>query len=128
LIDFTASQAQPSAEHPCPLRETILVDADQGSRVVCHNGHASLDNRAAVTFIREVRGSTAQQAGNDAFDHRSAVPTRVGELHLGRGPDILQARLVQDSGDVFWRGRRGQRLNRLGDPHRENSPPTKGST
>ena len=60
------------------------------------------------------------QAGNDAFDHGSAVPTRVGEVHLGRGPDVVQVRLVQDPEDVLRRGRRGQGLDRLGDPHREN--------
>jgi hypothetical protein len=75
VIDFTASQPQPSAERAGPLRETILVDADQGGPVVRHDGHPCLDNRTPVTLVGEARGSTAQQAGHDAF-----LP-RVGCTH-----------------------------------------------
>ena len=89
LIDFTASQAQSSAEQACPFRETILMDADQGCRIVCHDGHPCLDDRATMAFVREAPGSTTEQASNDAFDHRSAIPTGVGQVHLGRRPDAV---------------------------------------
>ena len=96
------------------------MDADQGGRVVRHDGHPRLDDRTAMTFVGEARGSTAQQARHDAFDDGAAVATRVGELHLGRGPDVVQVRLLQAPEDVLRRGRRGQGLDRPGDPHREN--------
>src|SRR6266516_1139193 len=108
--------------------ETILVDADQGGRVVRHHRHPCLDNRTPVTLVGEARRSTAQQAGNDAFHHGSAVPTRVGEMHLCRGPDILHASLAQDPGDVLRQGRRGKGSDRPGDPHRENPPRMQGFT
>jgi hypothetical protein len=95
VIDLTASHAQPSAERARPLRETILVDAHQGRCVVRHTRHPRLDDGATMTFVREARGSTVQQAGNDTFDHGSAGPTRVGPAHLGRGPDGVQIRFVQ---------------------------------
>src|SRR5207245_1816568 len=63
---------QPSAERAGPLRETILVDADQGGPVVRHHSHPCLDNRTPVTLVGEARRSTAQQAGHDAFHHGSA--------------------------------------------------------
>ena len=67
MIDFTASQPQPSAERACPLRQPILVDADQRRRVVCHDGHSHLYERAAMTFVGEAPCSTTQQTGNDAL-------------------------------------------------------------
>ena len=85
MIDLTASQAQPSAEQACPFRETILMDADQGCRMVRHDSHPHLDDCAAMAFVGEVRCATAQQAGHDTFDHWSAVATGVGERHLARG-------------------------------------------
>jgi hypothetical protein len=75
-----------------------------------------LDDRTAVPFVSEACRAAAQQAGNDAFNHRSAVPTRVGKMHLCRGPDSLQARLAQDPGDVLRGGRRGQGSTALGIP------------
>ena len=116
MIDFTASQAQPSAEQACPLRQTILVDAHQCRRVVRHDGHPRLDDRTAMAFVGEAPSSTTQQAGNDAFDDGSAVSTRIGELHLGRGPNVVQVRLVQAPEDVLWRGRRGRGSTVFGIP------------
>src|SRR6266850_3912279 len=108
----TASQAQPSAERACPLRETIRMDADHGGRMVRYDGHPRVDDRATMTLGGEVPGSTAQPAGHKAFDHGSAVATRLGEVHRCRGPDILHARLAQAPGDVLRRGRRGQGIDR----------------
>jgi hypothetical protein len=116
VIDFTASQPQPSAERAGPLRETILVDADQGGPVVRHDGHPCLDNRTPVTLVGEARGSTAQQAGHDAFHHGSAVPTRVREMHLCRGLDILHASLAQNPGNFLRQGRQGKGSDCPGDP------------
>ena len=120
MIDFTASQAQPSAEHACPLRQTIVVDAHQGRRVVRHDRHPRVDDRTAMAFVREAACSTTQQAGHDAFDHGSAVATRVGQVHLGRGPDVVQVRLVQAAEDVLRRGRRGEGIDGFRDAHGEN--------
>lgn len=83
MIDITVPQTQQSAELVRPFRQTMLVDAHQRRRVVRHDGYSRLHERAAMAFIGEARGTTAQQAGNDAFDHRSAVPTGAGEVHLG---------------------------------------------
>jgi hypothetical protein len=95
VIDLTAAQPQPSAERAGPLRETIRVEADQRGGVVRHDGHPGVDDRAPVTCVGEARRAPAQQAGHEAFPHGSAIPTRIGELYLGRGPDILQASLAQ---------------------------------
>jgi hypothetical protein len=69
--------------------------------MVRHDGHPRLNDGAAMAFVGEVRGSTVQQAGNDTFDHRSAVPTGTREVHLGRGPYAVQVRLVQDPQNVL---------------------------
>jgi len=121
-IDLTASRAQPSAERARPLRQTILVDAHQCRRVVRHHSHSRLDNRAAMAFVGEVPCATTQQAGHDAFDHGSAVSTRVGEVHLGCGPYVVQVRLVQAPEDVRRRGRRGEGIDGFRDPHGEHPP------
>src|SRR5215211_5355960 len=74
-----------------------------------------------MTFVGDPRRSTAQQAGNDAFDHGSAVSRRVGEVHLARSPCSRAALLAQEPPDVLRCGRRGDRINRFRDPHGENS-------
>ena len=107
-MDFSASQAQPTAECARPLRQAILVDADPGRRLVRHDSHPHLDDRAAMTFVSEVPCSTRQQAGNEAFDPGAAVATRGGQVHLGRGPYAMQVRLVQKPENVR-RCRRGGR-------------------
>ena len=70
------------------------MDAHQGCRVVCHDRHPRLHDGTAMTSIRELRGATIQQAGNDALDDRSVVPTRAGEVYLGGGPYTVQVCLV----------------------------------
>ena len=105
MIDFTASQAQPSAEFARPLRQTILVDTDQRCRIVGHDRHARLYNRAEMALVGEAPRSTAQQTGHDAFDDRSAVATRVGQVHRGRGPYSMQACFVQYPEDLPWSGK-----------------------
>ena len=122
LIDLTAPQPQPSAEHTCPLRETILVDADQGGRMVRHDGHARLHDGATMAFVREARRATVQQTGHDAFDDRSAVPPGTRQVHLGGGSYVVQVRLVQDLEHVLRCRRRGAGIDRLRDPHREHPP------
>jgi hypothetical protein len=101
LIDFTASQAQLSAEHACPLRQPIGVDADQGCRVVRHDSHPRLDDCTAVPCVGEAPSATAQQARDDTFDHGAAIATRVGQVHLGRSPEVVQVRLIQAPEDVL---------------------------
>jgi hypothetical protein len=121
LIDLTASQTQPSAELARPLRQTILVNADQRCRIVRHDGHPHVYGRAAMTFVGDPRSSTVQQAGNDAFDHGSAVSRRIGEVHLARGPCSRAVLRVQEPQDVLRCGRRGDGIGRFRDPHSENS-------
>jgi hypothetical protein len=120
VIDFTASQAQSSAEQACPLRQTILVDAHQRGRIVRHDGHPRLHDGTTMAFVREAPGSTTQQAGNDAFDERSAVSRGVGELHLAWSLGTRQARLAQDSKDVPRSRRWREGIDRVRDPHGEN--------
>jgi hypothetical protein len=107
LIDFTASQPQPTAEFAWPLRETIFMNAHQRSRIVGHNRHARWHDRTPMAFVGEVRSAATQQAGNDTFDHRSAVAIGVGEVHLGSSPDAVQVRLIQAPEDSLRCGRRG---------------------
>jgi hypothetical protein len=107
LIDFTASQAQASAEQARPFRQPILVDTDQGGRVMRHDGHPRLDDCAAMAFVGEAPGSPAQQTSDNTFDHGAAVPTRVGEAYLGLGPDVVQVRLLQAPENVLRRRRWG---------------------
>jgi hypothetical protein len=97
------------------------VDADQRRRVVRHDSHPHLDDCAALAFVGEVRRATAQQAGDDAFDHGSAVATGVGKVYLAWGPCSRQVPLARQPQNVLRRGRRGQGFNRVRDPHRENS-------
>jgi hypothetical protein len=128
LIDLTAPQPQPSAEHTCPLRETILVDADQGGRIMRHDGHARLHDGATMAFVREARRSTVQQTGHDAFDYRSAVPTGTRQVHLGGGSYVVQVRLVQDLEHVLRCRRRGEGIDSVRDPHGEHPPRMQGLT
>jgi hypothetical protein len=69
------------------------MDADQGGRVVCHDRHPRLYDRAAMALVREAPGGTAQQAGNDALDHWSAVPTGAGKVYLG-GPNLAKTKIL----------------------------------
>jgi hypothetical protein len=96
------------------------VDADQRCRIVRHDGHPCWYDRATMTFVGDAGSSTAPQAGNEAFHHRSAIATRVSEIHLAGGPCLRQAVLVQKTPDVLRRGRRGERLDRCWDPYGEN--------
>jgi hypothetical protein len=89
----------------------IFVDTDQGGHVVRHDSHPRLNDGAAMAFVGEARGSTVQQAGHDTFDHRSAVSTGTREVHLGRGPDTVQVRLVQDPQNVLRGWQRGEQLS-----------------
>ena len=116
MTDFTASQAQSSAERACPLRQTILVDADQRRRIVGHHGHPHVYDGAAMTFIGDASGSTAQQAGHDAFNHGSAVATRVGEVHLTRGPYSRQASFAQEPQTLSGVGDEGRGATVFGIP------------
>jgi Glycosyl hydrolases family 2, TIM barrel domain/Glycosyl hydrolases family 2 len=120
LLDLTASQTQPSAERARPPRQTICVDADQRGCVVRHDGHPHVDDGAALTLVGEVRRATAQQAGHDAFAHGAAVAPGVGTLHLARGPCARRVSLAQQPQDVLRRGRRGQGLDGVRDPHGEH--------
>jgi hypothetical protein len=92
------------------------MDAHQGCRVVRHDRHSRLDDRAAMAFVGEVPCSPTQQAGNEAFDHGSAVSTCVRKVYLGRGPDVVQVRFVQAPEDVLWRGDGGRGSTVLGIP------------
>jgi hypothetical protein len=89
---------------------------------VRHDRHPRLDDRATMAFVREAPGSPTQQARNDAFDPQWAMPTGVGQVHLGRGPDVVQVRLVQHSGDILRCWRRGEGSDGFRDPHGENPP------
>jgi hypothetical protein len=122
LIDFTASQAQSSAEQACPFRETIRVDADHGGGVVRHDGHPRLHDGTAMAFVGEVPCAAVQQAGNETFAHGSAGPTRLGALPLGRRPDAAQVRLVQAPEDVLRWARWGEGSDGFRHPHGENAP------
>src|SRR2546430_15039843 len=86
LIDFTALPAQPTAEHARSLRQTRVVDAHQGGRVVCPHRHPRLDDRAAMACVGEAPGPTTQQARPEAFDHGAAVATRLVGGAPGTGP------------------------------------------
>ena len=121
VIDLTASQAQPSAELAGPLRETRRVDTDPRRRVMRHDGHPCVDDRAAMTLVGHAGRSTAPQAGPEAFHDGSAVSTRIREIPLARGQCLRPVLRVQQTQDVLGRGRRGEGLDRLGDPHREHA-------
>ena len=52
----------------------------------------------------------------------AAVATRVGQVHLGRGPYAVQVRLVQKPEHVLRCRRRGEGIDGCRDPHGENPP------
>jgi hypothetical protein len=120
LTDFTAPQTQSSADHTCPLRQTILVEANQGGCVVRHDGHPRVDECAAMACVGEASCSPTQQTGHDAFDHRSALPTGAGAVHLGWGRFAGQAGFVQELEDLVRGGRRWKGIDRLRDTPREH--------
>ena len=78
-------QTQHAAELLRPFRQPLLVDAHHRRRVVCHEGHPCVYDGPAMAFVADPRCATAQQARNDTFDHRAAIPAGAGELHLVRG-------------------------------------------
>ena len=126
MLDLTASQAQSSAEHSGPFRQTIFVDTHQGCRVVRHDRHPRLDDRATMAFVGETPSSTAQQAGNDAFHDRSAISTGAGQVHLGGSPDAVQVRRVQHPSDILRCRYQGEGLDGFRDPYGEHPPRMQG--
>jgi hypothetical protein len=62
LIDLTAPQPQPSADHACPLQETIRMDADQGGRVVRDDGHPRVHDGGTMAFVQEARRASIHGA------------------------------------------------------------------
>ena len=77
-------------------------------------------------FVAQLPRPPAQQAGDDTFDHRTAVARRAGQLHLAGGAFAVQARGGEHLVDVLG-GRRGrERLDRARDPHGEDAPSMQG--
>src|SRR6266850_8318017 len=122
FIDIMTLQTQQSAELLRPFRQAVLVDAPQGRGVVCHDRHPHLHDRPTMTFVGDPRCATVQEAGNDTFDHRAAVATSTGELHLVRGALMVQAGFVQNPEDLLLGGCRGEGLDRLRNAYGEDSP------
>ena len=116
-------QTQQTAELLRSFGQAVVVDAHHRRRVVRHDGHPHLYDRPALAFVGDPRRPAAQQAGNDTFDHRAAVATGAGEVHLVRGalcgasPPRVSIR--RTSSGV---GCRGERLDRVRDAHGENPP------
>jgi hypothetical protein len=74
LIDLTAPQPQPSADHAYPLRETIRMDADQGCRVVRDDGHPRCQRLLK-------KGSSALLMKQERLEHLGLQ----GSLGIARG-------------------------------------------
>ena len=64
--------------------------------------------------------SSAQQTGNEAFDHRSAVAAGTGEMDLVGGPLSTQARFRQYPMHVLLGGRRREGFDRVWDAYRQH--------
>ena len=115
-------QTQQLAELLRSCGQAVLVDAAHGGGVVGHDRHPYLHDRAALPFVGDPRRAAAEQAGNDTFDHRAAIATGAGELHLVRGALMVQARLVQHLRISSGVGARGEGLDRMRNAYREDAP------
>jgi len=73
-----------------------------------------------MTFVPHLACPTPEHTGEVAFDHWAAMATRTGSLHLVRSPLPVSARLIQDREDHLRARSLGNRLDRLGDPDRED--------
>ena len=97
------------------------MDADQHCPIVRHYRHAHLHHRAFKTFVANFAGASCQQRCDVTFDHRTAIPTGTGQVHLMRGPDPVEVRCVEDVQDFCGARLRVDRLHRRGDAHAENA-------
>ena len=97
-------QTQQTAELLRACGEAVLVDAPQGSGIVSQDRHSELHDRPALPFVDDPRCAAAEQAGNDTFDHRPAVATGAGELHLVGSPLMGQAGRVQQAAELLRGG------------------------
>src|SRR5229473_3576478 len=95
-------QTQQTAELVRSLGEAILVDELYGGVVVIQDRYPDLHDRPTLPFVREPRCAPAQQAGNDTFDHGTAVASGTGKLDLVGGTLLGQASLGEHLADFLW--------------------------
>ena len=71
-----------SAEFLGARGQATVTDAADRGRVVGHDRHRELHTGAVPAFVTQLSDAPTQQAGNDTFDHRTAVACRTGQPHL----------------------------------------------
>jgi len=109
-----------TAEFLGARRQAPVPDPADGGRVVGHHRHQELHPRAVRAFVAQVSGPPTQQAGDHTLDHRPTVAGCVGELHLAGRAGAVQVSRGQRGVDDLRRGRRRERLHRVGNPNRED--------
>ena len=82
LVDVLAFQAKPSAELLSPCGQTLLSHTHQDRPIVGHHGHAHLDHGALQPFVAYVIRAARHQRRNVPFDHRAALATGAGQVHV----------------------------------------------
>ena len=83
-------EAQQSAEFLRPFRQTVVLNSYQGGGIVCHHRHAHLEFSPMMALVGDLPDTATQQTLNKALDHRSAVATGTGHMHLIGRPLSVQ--------------------------------------
>ncbi|MDQ3960525.1 MAG: hypothetical protein M3255_09720 [Pseudomonadota bacterium] len=69
-----------------------------------HDRHTQLYDRPLRAFIANRSGTASEQAGNMAFDYRTAVTAGTSQLHLMRRAFAVQVGFIEDRENLFGRG------------------------
>ena len=70
--------------------QTPIADTADRRRVVRHDRHRRVAHGAVPAFVAQLASPPTQQTGNDTFDHRTAVASRAGQLHLAGSAFAMQ--------------------------------------
>ena len=82
--------------------------------------------RAVPPFVAHPGRPPRQQTGHATFDHRAAVASGAGQLHLAWGTVASHPRGGEQLVDCRGRWRRGERFHRVRAPHREDPAGVEG--
>ena len=102
------------------------LEAAHRGRVVSQARHGDLPVRAVPPFVAHPGRPPRQQTGHATFDHRAAVASGAGQLHLAWGTVASHPRGGEQLVDCRGRWRRGERFHRVRAPHREDPAGVEG--
>ena len=62
----------------------LLTDSNDDGTVMRHHRHALLEHSACKAFVTHVARTACEHTGDVAFDHRTALATGTGQMHVMR--------------------------------------------